>query len=191
LKGQQEADDHVRDRESDKEESKGRNDDSVSSRQNSPIIKNKTKLTSIATSAVSASAVAASAAAALEDHNPMEQGTSTSKKKSRSKSRRPSYFNASHDPDEVFEKDVDMINLRSHIEATFVEEFAKGVSKYISGDWPTSKTHLELCDTMMRESPLIDSCIGDGPSQTLLKYMASYEYKAPSSWMGFRPLTSK
>jgi len=32
---------------------------------------------------------------------------------------------------------------------------------------------------------------GDGPSKTILSYMGNQGFVAPSSWKGFRPLTSK
>ena len=31
----------------------------------------------------------------------------------------------------------------------------------------------------------------DGPSETLLRYMASHNFQAPSNWPGFRELTDK
>ena len=31
----------------------------------------------------------------------------------------------------------------------------------------------------------------DYPSKLLLSYMEEYDYKAPQTWEGFRPLTSK
>jgi hypothetical protein len=33
--------------------------------------------------------------------------------------------------------------------------------------------------------------LGDGPSQTLLRYMKGFNFVAPADWQGFRPLTSK
>ena len=105
--------------------------------------------------------------------------------------RRNSLFNSSHDPDEVIDQDPDMINLRAHINDAFIEEFAKGVNKYITGDWPTAKGHFEKSNEIMIENALTYESSGDGPSQTLLKYMGSHEFKAPDNWQGFRPLTSK
>ena len=105
--------------------------------------------------------------------------------------RRNSFYNSSHDPDEVITNDTDCVNLRSHISDGFLEEFTKGMNKYISGDWPTAKVHLEKSDLIMKENPYIGGIYGDGPAQTLLKYMSSYDYISPSNWQGFRPLTSK
>jgi hypothetical protein len=119
----------------------------------------------------------------------------TEKIKKRSKSlikrHQHSVFNSWHDPDDVIAQDIDLVNLRSHIDDDFTKLFAKGVNKYISGDWSSSKCHLERCDVIMRENPYANGCDGDGPSLALLKYMASHNFTAPSTWLGFRPLHSK
>ena len=71
----------------------------------------------------------------------------------------------------------------------FRMNFKEGVDSYIVGDWSTAKTFLEVSNSIMKTNcPLLN---GDGPSLTLLKYMDHYDYKPPSSWKGFRPLTSK
>jgi hypothetical protein len=33
--------------------------------------------------------------------------------------------------------------------------------------------------------------LGDGPSSTLLEYMAKHSFEAPPDWPGFRELTEK
>ena len=110
------------------------------------------------------------------------------------KKKRISVFTSGDEPDEVLAQDSDLVNLRSHINNVFIHEFGKGVNKYITGDWLIAKGHFEKSDAIMKEilnANNDDTNIGDGPSQTLLNYMATYQYIAPDSWSGFRPLTSK
>ena len=114
-----------------------------------------------------------------------------SKKRTKSKFFRKSSYSSYDDPEEVIDRDIDIVNLRAHIDEAFLDEFSKGVTKYISGDWQTAKIHLEKSNNMMLENPYVEDSKGDGPSRTILKYMANYQYKAPSKWQGFRPLTSK
>ncbi len=57
------------------------------------------------------------------------------------------------------------------------------------GDWTTARGFLERSNTYMLETcPILG---GDGPSQTLLRYMANQNFEAPASWKGYRPLTAK
>ncbi len=37
----------------------------------------------------------------------------------------------------------------------------------------------------------IPGMTGDGPSKTLLRYMNEFNFVAPNTWKGYRPLTSK
>lgn len=93
------------------------------------------------------------------------------------------------DPSEVFERDADMITLRSHVSDAFLTSFSSGVNSYLSGDWSAARVFLEQSDSMMREAaPVLG---GDGPSLTLLRYMGEFNWQAPSDFKGFRPLTSK
>lgn len=100
----------------------------------------------------------------------------------------PGYFNASHDTAEVFEKDVDLLQLRSHISDTFLDCFKTGMTSYIQGDWNAARTWLEKANTLMSE---IQGLSGDGPSMTILNFMATYNFRAPSDWKGYRHLTAK
>ena len=93
------------------------------------------------------------------------------------------------EPEEVFEKDSDLITLRKHITEEFTETFLKGVNAYLSGDWPLARRLLEESDALMRVA--VPEGTGDGPSQTLLSYMSIHGFCSPMIWEGFRPLTSK
>ena len=133
-------------------------------------------------------------------HSPTKERTKRSSTSSSFKQGKPkrrlSYsklliYNSNHDPDEVFTYDPDLLYLRSHIKPVFFETFQEGVNKYISGDWTSAKDSLEKANTLMIGNDIIIHCKGDGPAQTLLKYIASYQYKAPKKWPGYRPLTSK
>lgn len=98
------------------------------------------------------------------------------------------FYNSSADLVEVFEKDYDLVTLRKHLTPQFLTEFKTGVDTYLQGDWPEARKHLEKANELMAQVP---SKSGDGPSLTLLRYMEAYGWQAPSSWKGFRPLTSK
>jgi hypothetical protein len=60
---------------------------------------------------------------------------------------------------------------------------------YLAGDWADARRRLEACLHARRDGdgrPLVD-----GPSQTLLEFMAGHSFRAPSSWAGYRELTEK
>lgn len=90
---------------------------------------------------------------------------------------------------DIFERDYDMLKLRQHVTSDFLDCFKEGIGLYLGGDWPQAKVLLERADSMMLE--LAPALGGDGPSKTLLRYMAAEGFKAPPSWKGFRPLTAK
>jgi class 3 adenylate cyclase len=98
------------------------------------------------------------------------------------------FYDNTADLMEVFEKDYDLVTLRKHITAEFSSSFKLGVDTYLQGDWPEARKHLEAANELMAQVP---SKAGDGPSLTLLRYMEAHGWQAPSSWKGFRPLTSK
>jgi class 3 adenylate cyclase len=91
--------------------------------------------------------------------------------------------------DLVFERDSDMLQLRSHISEEFKNLFTDGINAYINGDWAASRDLLEKADTLMKQ--LVPGCQGDPPSQTIMNYMQNLNYQPPASWKGFRPLTAK
>lgn len=83
-----------------------------------------------------------------------------------------------------------MVTLRSHAtDPEFLATFKEGIALYLSGDWTNARLLLEKADQQM--AALAPALGGDGPSQTLLRYMGHQNFVPPSSWKGFRPLTSK
>jgi hypothetical protein len=91
---------------------------------------------------------------------------------------------------DVFEQDYDMLTLRAHaVDPEFQSVFKDGIGLYLAGDWAGAKVLLEKADTMMAAAA--PELGGDGPSQTLLRYMRDQNFEAPSTWKGYRPLTSK
>lgn len=99
------------------------------------------------------------------------------------------FLTAAHETCEVFEQDYDIVTLRNHYKPEFRQIFNEGLELYLSGDWPTARGFFEKASQMMSNIPHFEK--GDGPSNTLLNYMENYGWQAPSSWKGFRPLTSK
>ncbi|CAE7537306.1 cya [Symbiodinium microadriaticum] len=115
------------------------------------------------------------------------------KEKEKDKDRRidsiqPIFYTSESDTFEVFERDYDMRALCAHVTPEFLEAFRTGLELYLQGDWLIARDHLEKADSLMAQVPNMK---GDGPSQTLLRYMDAHGWQAPSSWKGFRPLTSK
>ncbi|MCQ2816584.1 MAG: hypothetical protein MJ252_04870, partial [archaeon] len=64
----------------------------------------------------------------------------------------------------------------------FYECFEKGINNYISGNWSEALTWLNKSKYL---------CEKDGPTNTILKYMKSFDYKCPEDWKQCRALTSK
>jgi len=98
------------------------------------------------------------------------------------------FMTSKDDAADCFEEDSDLLDLRSHVTADFLTNFQKGVSSYLAGDWPVARVFLKKSDELMAQ---VEGFDGDGPSQTLLNYMGSRDWKAPEDWDGYRPLTSK
>lgn len=101
----------------------------------------------------------------------------------------PLFFTAHDDTIDTFSKDYDLIQLRSHIKDDFRMAFRDGLNAYIAGDWLLAKTYFERAHKSFRVSAPMLKC--DGPTQTLLEYMAKYSFEAPPHWKGYRQLTSK
>jgi class 3 adenylate cyclase len=101
----------------------------------------------------------------------------------------PQFLSIANETSEVFEKDYDMITLRNHLPVGFKETFNEGLELYLQGDWATARGFFEKASQQMSQIPFFEK--GDGPSNTLLRYMENHGWQAPSSWKGFRPLTSK
>lgn len=100
----------------------------------------------------------------------------------------PKFMRVSDEMAEIFEHDYDLLTLRKHITSDFLAIFNSGIESYLSGDWTTGRELLEKANALMAQVPTMK---GDGPCLTLLRYMESHGWQAPSSWKGFRPLTSK
>jgi hypothetical protein len=65
----------------------------------------------------------------------------------------------------------------------------QGFAAYKAGQWEEARSVLEQTKWMRQTQqglPLMD-----GPSNTLLDYMATFDYAAPFTWKGFRELTDK
>jgi len=101
----------------------------------------------------------------------------------------PVHFSTpTEDAPEIFVNDIDLLMLRSHITNEFNETFEQGLKFYLQGYWAQAKPYFERCNESMSKVPGMD---GDGPSKTLLRYMAAQNFNAPTSWAGYRPLTAK
>ena len=97
--------------------------------------------------------------------------------------------------------------LRSHVTEEFLAAFNEGLKCYLKGDWQAARGHLEAADRIMRDKtrgmnmtaavtgpvnqPIKLVVTGDGPSLTLLRFMAETNWTPPKDWKGYRPLTSK
>jgi hypothetical protein len=91
--------------------------------------------------------------------------------------------------EEIMNSDTDIVKLRRHITVEFMDTFQEGFKHYIQGDWPRARVYFERSNELMATAA--PSLGGDGPSQTLLNYMKSLEFKAPKGWNGYRALTNK
>ena len=100
----------------------------------------------------------------------------------------PIFMTAESDAADVFEQDTDLLMLRSHLTPEFTKDFNEGISHYLAGEWKAAQPIFEKCNAYMSTVP---GMTGDGPSQTLLRYMDGFSFVAPPTWKGFRPLTSK
>merc|ERR1711916_31063 len=64
----------------------------------------------------------------------------------------------------------------------YLRSFEEGVRAYVAGDWTIAREKLSACNR---------DCPNDKPAQVLLNYMTDFDFKAPSSWKGYRALLSK
>lgn len=80
----------------------------------------------------------------------------------------------------VWEKDEDIINLRSHINDKTKKIWDDGIHAFVNGDWASAITHF---------NEVLELTGGkDGPSRNIMTKMAEYEFKAPPDWKGYRIL---
>ena len=65
----------------------------------------------------------------------------------------------------------------------------QGFAAYKAGHWGEARRHLE--ETKWLRQSAEGTPLQDGPSATLLDYMAHLDYTAPFTWRGYRELTEK
>ncbi len=101
------------------------------------------------------------------------------------------YFAVASDSSaDIFARDSDLLALRKHVTKEFEVTFQSAVDEYIAGKWLIAKPLFEKANALMLEAA--PSLGGDGPSQTLLRYMEARHFDSASvDWKGYRPLTSK
>lgn len=74
--------------------------------------------------------------------------------------------------------------MRLRYSTRFFEIWEKGFNSYIDGDWNEARDKFkETLNYFDNEE--------DGPSKTLLDFMADHNNTSPSDWKGIRKLTSK
>jgi len=118
----------------------------------------------------------------------------------------------------IWNKDPDLLEMRSHISPNFRSTFQRGLDHYLMGNFAEAARTLREADWLMIEtvvdngrqeninaigSQLLDRNInhievmhlrkklGDGPSQAIIEYIESQEYQAPANWDGVRQLEKK
>jgi hypothetical protein len=67
--------------------------------------------------------------------------------------------------------------LQQQLTADFFDLFHLGVTLYVSGDWQSAREYLV---EVLREQPY------DGPTHSLLRFMARAQFQAPADWAGGR-----
>ena len=77
---------------------------------------------------------------------------------------------------DVFERDYDLHTLGLHVTEEFVTSFQEGIAFYLAGDWAEAKKVLEKTNSMFQTGTYGHLLNGDGPSKTLLKYMAERQF---------------
>jgi len=117
--------------------------------------------------------------------------------------------------------DMDLRAMRQHVSDEFLDAFNRGRDLYLAGKWEQAAKHLRAANGIMAETIAeegtmeeelneirartnmmsaedaeveeahLRSEMGDGPSQRLLAFIEEHGGRAPSTWRGFRPLTSK
>ena len=77
---------------------------------------------------------------------------------------------------------VKMMETHKSNQPEFKREYQAAFNKYIGGNWGEAILIFKKCSELNPE---------DGPVRTLIHYIESHNCKAPDTWGGFRPLTSK
>mmetsp|Transcript_16939 Transcript_16939/g.39621 ORF Transcript_16939/g.39621 Transcript_16939/m.39621 type:complete len:875 (+) Transcript_16939:288-2912(+) len=91
--------------------------------------------------------------------------------------------------DDIFNTDQDLIALKRHFTPELSELHTKGVGSYLRGNWQEANKYLQAVDDKLRET----GYGGDGPSQTLIRYMGKRNFTPDEGWdeKKGRALTSK
>jgi hypothetical protein len=97
------------------------------------------------------------------------------------------YYSCLEYTNNIFDFDLDLKYLRSHINDYFLVNFEKGFKHYINGNWRKARDYFIVANKAM----IVSIQCEDGPTNTLLKYMASFNFEKPKDWKGFRKLESK
>jgi class 3 adenylate cyclase len=99
------------------------------------------------------------------------------------------FLTSANDTSDVLRQDYDMKQLRHQFRPEFKATFEEGLDLYLQGDWKEAKEIFLKVNEIIAKVPTFEK--GDGPSNTLLRYMEAHGWQAPASWKGYRPLTSK
>lgn len=99
------------------------------------------------------------------------------------------FMTPENDTSDVMELDVDLVYLRRHVGADFIQRHKHAVNLYLQGDWTAATAEFNWCDKWMATNA--EGFDGDGPSRVILNYMNNRNNTAPADWKGYRPLTSK
>eukprot|EP00968_Pinguiococcus_pyrenoidosus_P028705 scaffold8059_cov315-Pinguiococcus_pyrenoidosus.AAC.8 len=81
-----------------------------------------------------------------------------------------------------WEKSLDLDTLLSGRSLSFYDAFNEGIKQYVNGNWERAKTFLEQSLGLHK---------GDRPSEVILDFMRTSDFRAPADWEGCRALTSK
>jgi hypothetical protein len=90
--------------------------------------------------------------------------------------------NPRHFQDADFDTDTSISKLQSGLHPDFASMYEVGLHSYLGGRWEQARPAFEAAASLKE---------GDGPTATLLAFMATHDYVAPATWPGFRELTEK
>jgi len=86
----------------------------------------------------------------------------------------------------LFTTDLNVKQMRERFFIDFFQDFEKGYLNYEAGEWDVAERVFQKTRCMLwgdgKRNP------EDGPSCTLLDFMKTYNYQAPSGWPGYRML---
>lgn len=85
---------------------------------------------------------------------------------------------------DLFLKDKEIVAMREIFTEEFYTLFAQAIKAYTTGDWENATKILT------KTYKLIPGHL-DGPSNTLLEVIKSYNGQPPEDWKGYRALTEK